>query len=129
MPAADGLITMKFHVFGEKPPAPTGGGGGHVPMSYRVSTQTRGRAVQMRNAPMPSSRSVAMPSTALPARTGAPLRIIRVKASFGDKDISKEYVADKKIVVKVKVNQLFTQLRETIKVIAEGLFSDVNTKE
>lgn len=130
LPANSGLITMAFTLFVKsdyvppKPPVTSGGGGGHVPV--RQGRAARGHAVQMRHTPVaPARTGIAHPYT--PAqRSGAPLRIITVKTSFGDVFTTKEYVADKKIVVKVKVNQLFVQLRETINIVAEGLFSEIN---
>ena len=124
-PAVHGLITMHFTTFIPLHEAPANisyGGGGHVPvpLSRAVQSYTSNRATRGYSVPLHTTNTAThyTPQN----KPGAPARLIVVKSTFGDVTTTKEYLAAKHIDVKVTVKGFFTQLRESIKLIIEGLF-------
>ena len=119
-PATQGLNTMHFTTF--IPLHESYGGGGHVPvpLSRAVQSYTSNRATRGYSVPLRTTNTAThyTPQN----KPGAPARLIVVKSTFGDVTTTKEYLAAKHIDVKVTVKGFFTQLRESIKLIIEGLF-------
>ena len=125
-PATQGLITMHFTTFIPLHEAPTTttscSGGGHVPvpLSRAVQSYTSNRATRGYSVPLHTTNTATHYTPQ--SKPGAPARLITVKSTFGDVTTTKEYLAAKHIDVKVTVKGFFTQLRESIKLIIEGLF-------